>query len=394
VRVEAVSVNLEQLISEFRCYLFLPDPGPLEVVLGAVAANLLPGDPVWLLLVGPPASGKTEILSSLSGLPFIHEVSTFTEAGLLSGSVSRREGATGGLLAELGKFGIVVCKDFTSVLSESPDTRSALLAALREIYDGRWVRRLGSEGGRTLGWVGKVGVLAGVTETIDRHTAVMGAMGERFVLCRMPTLDDEGRLSQGRAAMGNVGHQDVMREELSAAVTAFVAGLKIPSQPPELPEPEREALVLLTDLATRCRSAVERDGRDREVELVPQAELPGRLQATLAQLMCGLRLIGVPNEVVGRLVQRVALDSMSKARRAIVELLVQAPPGTQHAAYSIGAHVRLPTGVASRALEDLASHGVVVRSSDRQGAIWSASPWLRERWQALGLSKEVAGGDS
>ena len=39
--------------------------------------------------------------------------------------------------------------------------------------------------------------------TIDRHTAVMGAMGERFVIYRMPALDDEGRLSQGRAAMDN-----------------------------------------------------------------------------------------------------------------------------------------------------------------------------------------------
>lgn len=124
------------------------------------------------------------------------------------------------------------------------------------------------------------------------------------------------------------------------------------------------------------------------MELVPQAELLGRLQATLAQLVCGLRLIGVPDGVVSRLVQRVALDSMSKARRAIVELLVEAPPGTQHATYSVGAHVRLPTGVASRALEDLASHGVVVRSTKKQGAIWSASPWLRERWEVLGLTKE------
>ena len=71
-----------------------------------------------------------------------------------------------------------------------------------------------------------------------------------------------------------------MREELSAAVTAFIAALKIPDQPPELSDAEKEALVLLTDLATRCRSVVERDGRYREVELVPQAELLGRLQAT------------------------------------------------------------------------------------------------------------------
>src|SRR5665213_2406973 len=128
-------MTLDELLNVFRSHLHLPDPAPVEVVLGTIAANLLPGDPVWLLLVGPPSSGKTEILSALSGLGCVHEVFTFTEPGLLSGSVSRRPGATGGLLAEVGEFGIVVCKDFTSLLSESPDTRSGLLAALREIYD-------------------------------------------------------------------------------------------------------------------------------------------------------------------------------------------------------------------------------------------------------------------
>jgi hypothetical protein len=37
----------------------LPDPRPVEIVLGAVC-DLLPSDPVWPLLVGPPWSGKTE----------------------------------------------------------------------------------------------------------------------------------------------------------------------------------------------------------------------------------------------------------------------------------------------------------------------------------------------
>jgi len=112
-------MSFDDVVAVFRRHLYLPDPGPLAVVLATVVANRLPGDPVWLLMVGPPASGKTEILSSLSKLPYIHEASTITEAGLLSGSTTRREGATGGLLAEMGAFGIIVCKDFTSVLSES-----------------------------------------------------------------------------------------------------------------------------------------------------------------------------------------------------------------------------------------------------------------------------------
>ena len=66
------------------------------------------------------------------------------------------------------------------------DKRQGVLAALREIYDGGWVRCLATDGGLTLSWEGKLGLLGGCTEVIDRHHAVMNTLGERFLLFRMP----------------------------------------------------------------------------------------------------------------------------------------------------------------------------------------------------------------
>jgi hypothetical protein len=386
-------VTLDELIAVFRKYLYLPDPGPLLVVLGAVAANLLAGDPVWLLLVGPPSSGKTEILSALSQFPYVHEVSTFTEAGLLSGSASRKEGATGGLLAEIGKFGIIVFKEVTSILSESREVLSGLIAALREIYDGRWSRVLGTAGGRRFGWTGKVGLVGAVTETIERHTAVIGSMGERFVLYRMPELDEQGRLQQGRASSANTGRREVMRAELSQAASAFLGTLTRDLMPPEITAEEAEALVLLADLAARCRSVVERDARDRQVELVPQPELPARLQTVLTQLTRGLRLVGVPNEEIGRLLLQVALDGISKTRRALVELLVTESLGRRHTVHSAAARIRMPVGITGRTLDELAAHGIVSCHRDDQGDLWEASGWLRDRWDglAIGTSSPATG---
>ena len=65
---------LAETVGAFRRWLFLPDASPLLAVLGAVSANLREGDPVWLLLVGPPGGGKSEIVQSLAersrrGLP-------------------------------------------------------------------------------------------------------------------------------------------------------------------------------------------------------------------------------------------------------------------------------------------------------------------------------------
>jgi hypothetical protein len=106
------------------------------------------GDAVWLSLVGPPSGGKGEILNSLTDLPFIHPAGTLTESALLSGvkKKERVKGTQGGLLMETGKFGVLHLKDFTSVLSMPRDARASVLAALREIYDGAWTRRLGVDG--------------------------------------------------------------------------------------------------------------------------------------------------------------------------------------------------------------------------------------------------------
>jgi hypothetical protein len=304
---------------------------------------------------------------------------------LLSGSRSRRPGATGGLLAELGEFGIIVCKDFTSLLSETPQTRSELFAALREIYDGSWRRQIGADGGRTLAWKGKAGLLAAVTETIERHTADIGAMGERFIFYRMPPLDDEERLEQARAAANNAGRQQEMRAALARAVGEFLKAVQLPTEPPVLTAEEMEALVQLADLATRCRSPVERDPRDREIELVPQAEAAARMQEVLVQLVRGLRVIGVDNYDIGRLAGQVALDSMSKARRSIVELLLGLQRMITPTAAIIADTLGMPTPVVSRTLQDLAAHKVVERHADKQGHRWGASEWLRDRWTMLNL---------
>ena len=109
-------MNVESVIQVFRQWLYLPDVRPLLAVLGTVAAARLPGDPVWLVLVGPPGGGKTELLQGAAALDDVHPIATLTEASLLSGT-SRKEhdyDATGGLLRSIGDKGIMLCKDFTS----------------------------------------------------------------------------------------------------------------------------------------------------------------------------------------------------------------------------------------------------------------------------------------
>ena len=82
------------------------------------------------------------------------------------------------------------------------------------------------------------------------------------------------------------------------------------------------ALVALAVLAVRCRSAVKRDGRDREIELIPEPEAPTRLVVQLARLLAGLRRIGARDEQAWRIVRKVALDSIPDLRRNVLEQVV------------------------------------------------------------------------
>src|SRR5262249_51252347 len=52
----------------------------------------------------------------------------------------------------LGDRGVLVLKDVTTLISADRNIRAQILAALREIYDGRWTRNVGLDGGKTLVW--------------------------------------------------------------------------------------------------------------------------------------------------------------------------------------------------------------------------------------------------
>lgn len=68
---EQVIDTIDDLLAVFRKWLYFQDTSSIEVLLGAYVANLMPGDAFWLMLVGPPSSGKTEPILATRGLPHV-----------------------------------------------------------------------------------------------------------------------------------------------------------------------------------------------------------------------------------------------------------------------------------------------------------------------------------
>jgi len=232
------------------------DLGALDCVLCAAAAERLGGDPPWLLIVGGSGAAKTETVMPLIGAGAVAVSTINGEAALLSGTSKkdRAKEATGGLLRKVEPRGLLVIKDVTSILSMNRDTRALVLAALREIYDGHWSRNVGTDGGQTITWKGRLVVIGAVTTAWDSAHQVIATMGDRFVLVRLNS--GQHRLAAGRQAMCNVDSEITMRAELAKLVGEL---LKQCSTDVTVTEEEVNQLLDLADLVTRARTAVERD---------------------------------------------------------------------------------------------------------------------------------------
>lgn len=311
------AVRLAELDRTFGLWLGADyDLDAIHAALATAAVNRLDGDPAWILIVGGPGNAKTETVSAL-GDSGAHVVSTIaSEGALLSGTSmgERSSDATGGLLRIIGDNGVLVLKDFTSILSLPPSARPSVLAALREVYDGRWTRTLGADGGRSLEWSGRIAVIGAVTTAWDSAHAAVSAMGDRFVLLRLDS--SHNRITGGRQAVANTGCETEMRRQLGAAVKVVLDGLD--TNATRLDHHEGEALLAAADLVTLARTAVERD-RQGNVTYAHAAEMPTRFVKQLTQIVRGAAAIGMDRADAMRLAIRCARDSMPPLRLEILK---------------------------------------------------------------------------
>jgi hypothetical protein len=354
---------LDDVVAVFDRWIALKDKTALYATLGTVAANLLAGDPVWLGLIAPPSSAKTELLNALSRLPYVAVTEVLTPAALLSGTPKHQKvkGATGGLLRQIGDFGILAFKDFGSVLDMRIDTRSEMLSALRRIFDGEYVRQVGSDGGKTIAWQGKAGLIFASTQKYDLYHSVIGTLGDRFLLVRLDAADD-----QFATCFRHIGASTkAMRDELAAAVAGLFAGLPNPlPEPPPLSDEEKQRLKGTIMPAIRLRAGVDRDRTSRDIIAVYDPEGPARLALSLERLLGGLTSIGVQRSEAMKVIERVTMDSTPRFRRKAYEALTDEWQTTREVATAI----KLPTTTTRHALEDLTAQSLADREQKDGGA--------------------------
>lgn len=314
-------MTLKDILQTIQKWLFLKDTQVVEVLLATIIANRLPTDPVWLFIIAPPSSAKTELIRALNKIPQIYSISNLTPQTFISGKIGK---TICSLLPQLNDK-ILTLKDFTTVLTMHRENRTELLAQLREIYDGYYKKAFGT--GLTIEWQGKMGFIAGVTPIIDTYYSIYQVLGERFIQYRMAESD---AVIMAKRAMQNVSQERQMREEIMTAIAQFISAIDIPEFTElKIPEEITNKLAHLAAFCVRARSGVIR-GRDQsgEISYIPEPEAPARLAKQLLTLACGLAILHNSRELTLEeyaLTYRIGMDTLPKMRLEILRLMKNQP---------------------------------------------------------------------
>ena len=302
-------------------WLNLP-PAEVDLVLGTIIANLFEGDPVNIMVVAGSSTGKSELLRGLFGHKFVHELSSVTPNTFLSGFTNpKNPNAQTSLLPRLEQGTTLVMKEWASILSMHHSKKGEVIGQLREIADGRMVKEFGT--GKIARWQGRIGMLGACTPAIESELSLENAMGERFLVIRLP---DENRKEMAHRALTNTGKEVAMREEINEAMLAAIDEAISRLDMPVTMDPMTFLfLEKCGDMLSWMRTGVERD-REHQVKHLPKLEGPARavkILTKLARAMCVLRNIDKPDRDVFNPIYHVTFGSIPSIRWELALLIHQ-----------------------------------------------------------------------
>lgn len=317
-----MSAAWEAVESTLRKHYWNPDTQAARALYAAAAIHhYTQRPPVWLMLIAPPGSMKTQLLDALTGIPGVHPVDMVTKNTFLSGQIAHgKNRPSSSLLHRIGPKGIITFADFSTILGMRWDDCNTIFSQCRRIFDGRMNREYGTNDGDTE-WEGFVTFLAACTAGIERFQMQMKGLGERFIQIAMPR-------SATRAVRAAIGQEKAScSRDLSAAVRNLLAG--IPDRCPTMPESYMDRTAFLAEFVGFCRTPIHRNNKG-QIDSVIEVETATRLGESLAQLGKGSAALDGRTEVNESdfaLMVRCAFDCIPEARRIYLRWLISSERG-------------------------------------------------------------------
>lgn len=358
----------------------------LLVTLATVISNRIPGDPLWIYIVGPPGCGKSMMLQSFQHAQNCMFRSKLTATSLVSG-MRQDDGSDPSLLAQLDECTLLI-KDFTAVKSMPLVVQENLYGILRDAYDGNVLVEYGNGVKRNYPKV-HFSIVAGITDVV--HGDNRAALGERFLKVEIIPSDKEyDQEAQIRASLGNMIANIRAEDGLKDSIEAFIYHLNTEfdlDKLPDVPEWVINRIVSLCQIIGSLRASVLRERSD-DVSYRPRAEIGTRLANQILKLGRSCALVAgkeAIDEEIYQIMQKVAFSTAHGYQSDIVRELIHYPKGLT--IEELCANLQLTTTTVHRRLDDLQELKIVVavkRKDKRRGRpanVWKVTDSMRGHWE-------------
>ncbi|CAN5119430.1 hypothetical protein BH09PAT1_BH09PAT1_4010 [soil metagenome] len=168
----------------------------LKIVLAvAVSCKFNSRLMLWLLLVGVPSSGKTDLVRLVKDATDISfYLDNLTQNAFISGERATKSQKVYDLLPLINKKCLII-KDWTSIFSLDENMTKKLLGDLVGIYDREFTKFSSRRG--NISYTSAFSQLGCITPaTLNKHTNYMNMVGPRFLCYTMPPTNyDDGNIS-------------------------------------------------------------------------------------------------------------------------------------------------------------------------------------------------------
>jgi len=273
-------MKFEDLEQVYRKWLYLDyEPNLLRLVVATYLSVQYKGIPLWMILIGSPGVGKSEMLMGLATCSKTVMMSKMSANAL---ATAHRDAVP--LLEQLKDNKIMVIKDMSTMTELPSEVRSAVFSDLRDSYDGRFVRYTGMGEYK---WEGKFNIICGATPALERSRVHEASLGERFVQVRININADHERILQHRS-FENALKITSMRKELAKATKEYldkaIVGIHAP-----ISVGTASRLHELAYMVAKARSDVPRNAYNREIESPSvSSEVPTRIASQIFILASAL----------------------------------------------------------------------------------------------------------
>ena len=327
----------------------------LACVMASIYSINIPGEQLWLKIIGPPGCGKTRIAKAVSGSDYVVSKSTFT--GLFSGWTDNSDDDPGLIPLIAGRT--MVVKDADALLRQLNIEK--IMSELRDFYDKDSSVQFRNRRSYEYRDIKSTIIIMG-TQVLRR--ADQSFLGERFLSVEMDvSAADQESISQKmmeRSMEVAMGVTKDPETQIMSSMKGWINHLRARKLDSSISPEFQQDLIRLCSLTALMRTTVDRDFKRKLISpAVP--ELPTRLIGQMVTATLSLSTVfglNVPDQSVFNVIVKILRDTINPRsnRFKICDALMENP---NMDAYELMDRVLIPKSTLNEEIEDLIELGFI-----------------------------------